>query len=223
MITKELFQFLKDLEKNNNREWFNEHKPTYKKQHENVKQFFSDVQGELSKNDSIEAHKIYRIYRDVRFSKDKSPYKKHFSGYFSREKPLLRGGYYLHIEPGNNTIVGGGFFAPNADDLKRIREEFSYDPSEFRAIINAPKFIETFGELHGDELKSAPRGFDKNDPAIDLLRKKQFIAFKKFSDKEVSSPKFIEEVINVYTNIRPFFDYMSNVLTTNSNGEPLYK
>lgn len=221
MISEELFKFLKDLEKNNNREWFNEHKPVYQKQHTLIKEFFQEVQDKLSENDKIEGHKIYRIYRDVRFSKDKSPYKKHFSGYFAREKPLLRGGYYLHIEPGN-TIVGGGFYGPNSDDLKRIREEFSYDASEFRAIINAPKFKETFGQLHGDELKSAPRGFDKNDPAIDLIRKKQFVVFKKFTDKEVKSVNFLNDVISVYQDIRPFFDYMSNVLTTNSNGEPLF-
>lgn len=221
MITKELFQFLKDLEKNNNREWFNEHKPIYQKQHAVVKEFFQEVQDKLSVSDKIEGHKIYRIYRDVRFSKDKSPYKKHFSGYFSREKPLLRGGYYLHIEPGNS-LVGGGFYGPNSDDLKRIREELAYDATELREIINAPSFKNTFGQLYGDELKSAPRGFDKNDPAIDLIRKKQFVVFKNFTDEEVTSPNFINDVISVYKDIRPFFDYMSNVLTTNSNGEPIY-
>ncbi|KXX67118.1 DUF2461 domain-containing protein [Flammeovirga sp. SJP92] len=223
MITEELFQFLKDLEENNNREWFNENKPTYQKHHKTVKELFQSVQDELSQTDQIDGHKIYRIYRDVRFSKDKSPYKKHFSGYFARVKPLLRGGYYLHIEPGNKSIVGGGFYGPNTDDLKRIREELSYDATELRNIIDAPSFKETFGEMYGEELKSAPRGFDKNDPAIDLIRKKQFIFFRTLTDEEVMAPDYMEKVMNAFIEIRPFFDFMSNVLTTDSNGEPLYK
>ncbi|MBD0402854.1 DUF2461 domain-containing protein [Flammeovirga sp. EKP202] len=222
MITEELFQYLKDLGENNNRDWFNENKPTYQKHLQTVKSLFQTVQDELSQTDQIEGHKIYRIYRDVRFSKDKSPYKKHFSGYFSRVKPMLRGGYYLHLEPGDKSIVGGGFYGPNSDDLKRIREELSYDATELRDIIEAPSFKEMFGEMYGEELKSAPRGFDKNDPAIDLIRKKQFIFFRTFKDEEVTAPDFSEKIMKGFIEIRPFFDYMSNVLTTDSNGEPLF-
>ncbi|MBB6462865.1 DUF2461 domain-containing protein [Flammeovirga kamogawensis] len=220
MVTKELFNFLNQLEKNNNREWFTENKPTFQKHQAEIKDLFQDVQTKLSATDNIEGHKIYRIYRDVRFSKDKLPYKKHFSGYFSRATKQLRGGYYLHIEH-NNTVVGGGFYAPNSEDLKRIRQEFEYGDSEMRTIIDSKEFKDTFGELVGDEVKSAPRGFDKNDPAIDLIRKKQFIAMRKFTDEEVLSPHFIEDVVKTFEALRPFFDYMSSILTTDLNGEPI--
>jgi len=218
MISKELFQFLKDLKANNTREWFNDHKPTFQFHQTEVKAFYQEVEGRLGQSDLIEKHKVFRIYRDVRFSKDKTPYKTRFAGYFIRATKELRGGYYLNIEPGN-CIVGGGFYGPESDDLKRIRKEFEQDDSEIRAILNNKKFKSTFGELQGEELKSAPRGFDPEHPAIDLIRKKQFYVIRKFTDKEVQSPDFTNQVIETYQTIIPFFDYMSSVLTTNMDGE----
>jgi uncharacterized protein (TIGR02453 family) len=218
MISKEAIQFLKELKQNNNREWFNERKPIFQNHQTDVKSFFQEVEDEMQKTDHIESHKVFRIYRDVRFSKDKSPYKSRFAGYFKRATQELRGGYYLNIEPGNS-IVGGGFYGPNAEDLKRIRKEFEQDDSEMRAILNEPNFKKIFGNLQGAEVKSAPRGFDAEHPAIDLIRKKQFYVYRKFTDKEVQSPDFINQVMETYLSIRPFFDYMSAVLTTNLDGE----
>ncbi len=218
MISKELFQFLKDLKQNNTREWFNNHKPIFQHHQKEVKVFYQAVEDRLLQTDQIEKHKVFRIYRDVRFSKDKTPYKTRFAGYFIRATKELRGGYYLNIEPGN-CIVGGGFYGPEPDDLKRIRKEFEQDDSEMRAILNDPTFKSIFGGLQGEEVKSAPRGFDPAHPAIDLIRKKQFYVFRKFTDKEVQSPNFIEEVMGTYLAIRPYFDYMSAVLTTNMDGE----
>ena len=220
MISKELFQFLKDLKSNNTREWFNEHKSVFQDHQKEVKAFYQEVESQLGQTDLIEKHKVFRIYRDVRFSKDKTPYKSRFAGYFMRATKELRGGYYLNVEPGNS-IVGGGFYGPESDDLKRIRKEFEQDDSEMRAILNNKKFKATFGELQGAELKSAPRGFDPEHPAIDLIRKKQFYVIRKFTDKEVQSPDFGKQVIETYQTIRPFFDYMSAVLTTNLDGESL--
>lgn len=220
MISKELFQFLKDLGKNNNREWFSEHKSAFQHYQKEVKAFYQEVEERLQQTDQIEKHKVFRIYRDVRFSKDKTPYKTRFAGYFIRATQELRGGYYLSIEPGN-CIVGGGFYGPEADDLKRIRKEFEQDDLEIRAILNDKKFKATFGELQGTELKSAPRGFDPKHPAIDLIRKKQFYVFRKFTDKQVQSPDFINQVMDTYLTIRPYFDYMSAVLTTNLDGESI--
>jgi len=220
MISKELFQFLTDLEQNNTREWFNEHKPTFQKHHTEAKVFYQKVEEKLQQTDQIEKYKVFRIYRDVRFSKDKTPYKTRFAGYFIRATRELRGGYYLNIEPGN-CIVGGGFYGPEPDDLKRIRKEFEQDDSEIRTILNNPKFKSIFGGLQGEEVKSAPRGFDPAHPAIDLIRKKQFYVFRKFTDKEVQSPDFINQVMETYLTIRPYFDYMSAVLTTNMDGESM--
>jgi uncharacterized protein (TIGR02453 family) len=122
------------------------------------------------------------------------------------------------LEPGNS-FVGGGFYAPNKEDLKRIRQEFEMDDSEIRAILNDPKFKKTFGTLLGSELKTAPRDFSPEHKAIDLIRKKNFYVMRSFTDKEVMSPNFLKEVIDTYSTIRPFFDLMSSILTTNLDGE----
>ncbi|HRB71214.1 MAG TPA: DUF2461 domain-containing protein [Flavobacterium sp.] len=221
MITKAELDILITLRNNNNREWFTEHKKEFQQHEKKAKAFFQEVYDELGKQDSIEKMQIFRIYRDVRFSKDKAPYKNHFSVGFTRTKPLLRGGYYLHIEPGAS-FVGGGFWDPNAEDLNRIRKEFEMDDEEIRTIISDPVFKSFFGTLEGEELKTAPKGFDKTHPAIDLIRKKQYLISRSFTDKEVTSPDFKKEVLATFQAMRPFFDYMSEVLSTNLNGEPLY-
>lgn len=216
-ISKDTIRFLKDLAKNNNREWFNEHKTIFKQHQNEAKAFFQEVQEQLRQTDNIEGHKIYRIYRDVRFSKDKTPFRNRFAGSFKRATEALRGGYYLRIEPGNS-IVGGGFFAPNPKDLYRIRKEFEFDDAPIRELLDDKYFKNMFGELQGNEVKTAPRDFDKDHPAIDLIRKKQFVAFRPFSDVEVCSPGFAEEVNKTFLALRPYFDYMSEVLTTDLNG-----
>lgn len=114
--------------------------------------------------------KMFRIYRDVRFSKNKQPYKNHLAVSYHRRKPHLRGGYYLHIEPGNS-FIACGFWDPKPDDLLRIRKEFEMDDVYIRKILNDPDFVSTFGNLQGEEVKTAPKGFDKNHPAIDLIKK----------------------------------------------------
>jgi len=221
MITKPVLDFLKDLTENNNREWFADNKKAFQANDALAKSFFNDVDEELRKLDSIDKMQIFRIYRDVRFSKDKTPYKNHFSAWFSRTKPALRGSYYLHIQPGGNSFVEGGFWEPNAPDLLRIRKEFEMDDSEIKAIASNPKFIEYFGELRGEGVKTSPKGFDKNHPAIELIKKKQFLLVRNFTDKEVLSKNFKEEVIATFEAMRPFFDYMSDVLTTDLNGESI--
>ena len=221
MLSKDVFSFLKKLQSNNNREWFNEHKATFKTIETGVKQFYNQLFEQLNQVDSIDSFKVFRIYRDVRFSKNKLPYKTHFGGSFHRTKPELRGGYYLHIAPNNKSFIATGFWDPNKEDLFRIRKEFEMDASELRGLMNQPTFKSVWGALQGDELKSAPRGFDKLDPNIDLIRKKQFIFTKTYLDKEVLSDDYDKEVIKNFKVIRPYFDYMSSVLTTNLNGESI--
>ncbi|MGB6267643.1 MAG: DUF2461 domain-containing protein [Olleya sp.] len=222
-IPRETFTFLKDLEKNNNRDWFNEHKSAFKEIEIEVKQVYNQLFQLLNKHDEIDKVKLFRIYRDVRFSKNKRPYKTHFGGSFNRVKPRLRGGYYLHIQPNNESFIATGFWEPAKEDLLRIRKEFEMDDQEMRDILNDKKFNVIWGDLQGDELKTAPKGFDKEHSAIDLLRKKQYIFVKKYTDKEVLSPNFLEDVNTAFKAIRPFFNYMSEVLTTDLNGVSLIK
>ena len=123
-ISPSVFDFLKKLEKNNNREWFNEHKKEYKSIEADVKKVYNIVFENLKTHDDVDKIKIFRIYRDVRFSKNKTPYKTHFSGSFHRTKPELRGGYYLHLAPNNESFIATGFWNPNKEDLMRLRKEF---------------------------------------------------------------------------------------------------
>lgn len=220
-IEKATFQFLKDLKQNNNREWFTEHKGDFTKAQANAKDFYSAIQTNLNAHDEIDKFKLFRIYRDVRFSKDKTPYKSHFGGSFHRKKPELRGGYYLHICPGDS-FIAGGFWEPNKEDLFRIRKEFEMDDTEIREILSDPNYVKHFGgKFEGEELKTAPKGFDKEHPAIDLIRKKGFIAIERFTDKEMLSKNFLTKIDKSFKALRPFFNYMSDVLTTNLNGESL--
>lgn len=219
-IKKDTLTFLKNIKANNTREWFTEHKPNYVIAKDDVKDFGNALMKELNNHDHIEQIKVYRIYRDVRFSKDKTPYKTNIGCSFVRATEKLRGGCYLQIEPGNS-FVGGGFWGPETADLKRIRNEFVQDASEFRDILASDQFIKYFGMLEGDALKTAPRGFDKQHPNIDLIRMKQFLIGRKFTDKEVTSANFLKECNETFKAMRPFFDYMSDVLTTNENGESI--
>jgi len=220
-FSKDILDFFKKLEKNNDRDWFNEHKPEFKANEAKAKEAYKFIYESLNKHDIVDGFKLFRIYRDVRFSKNKLPYKTHFGGSFNRKKPELRGGYYVHIQPHNQSFIATGFWEPNKDDLLRIRREFEQDDEDIRTLINDKKFKSIWGDFVGDELKTAPRNFDKDHPAIDLIRKKQFIFTKTYTDKEVTSDGFIDDVNASFKAIRPFFDYMSDVLTTNLNGESI--
>lgn len=214
----EALVFLNKLKRNNNREWFNAHKTEFQQLQIEIKRFYEDIKLNLQQHDEIEKLKMFRIYRDVRFSKDKTPYNYHFAGSFSRSGKKLRGGYYLRIRPGES-FLAGGFWQPNKEDLFRIRKEIEFSDRELRAILAEKEFKHIFGGvLVGEELKTAPKGFSKDDPAIDLLRKKGFVAIRNFTDKEVLSTSFATEVNRSFKALRPYFDYMSEVLTTDLNG-----
>ena len=223
-ISKSTLQFLKDLSENNNRPWFNDNKDRYTAAYENMIGFAEALIDEMSHHDHLVPmsgkKSLFRIYRDVRFSKDKSPYKNNFAGGLKRATKWLRGGYYYHIEPGTS-FAGGGFWGPNTADLKRIRDEIAADHQPLMKIISSPTFKKTFGTLQGETVKTAPKGFDKDHPAINLLRHKQFLISRPFTEAEVTSPNFVKELSQTFQKMRPFFDYMSEVLTTDSNGVPI--
>lgn len=218
VISDEVLKFLTALRENNNREWFNERKPKFKALEKEVKAFYADLGLLMSQHDDIEKIKPYRIYRDIRFSKDKTPYKSHFAVNFMRRKPELRGGYYMRIKPGGNSFVGGGFWNPSRRDLERVRKEWELDTEEIREIMMDPVFHKFWGEMQGEQLKTAPRGFDREHPDIALINYKQWTFSHTFTDEEVLAPDFAETVNAYFRSIRPFFDYMSEILNTDLNG-----
>ena len=220
IINPDLFSFFSKLKQNNNRDWFQSNKAEFKLLEGQVKLFMKEIEQNLQIHDKIEKAKMFRIYRDVRFSKNKTPYKTHFGLAFHREKPALRGGYYLHLEP-ENSFLGVGFWAPEKEDLQRIRKELEIDAEEYRQIMDNKAFKKHWGSLSGEEVKTAPKGFSKEHPNIDLIKKKQHVFIKNFSDQEVLSSDFIRVIDTHFQNIRPFFDYISHVLTTDLNGVSL--
>lgn len=221
-IQQSTFDFLKELSANNNRDWFADHKPHYEAARENVAEFADALLRRLSASDELETisgkKSMFRIYRDVRFSKNKQPYKTALSGSFRRASQLRRGGYYFHLSPGD-TLIGGGFYGIEKDDLKRIRQEFDQDGDSMRKIMSDQAFVEQFGEMRGEQLKTSPQAYSRDHPNIDLLRYKQFYAGRQFTDREVLSANFLDEATAALLALRPFFDYFSEVLTTDANGE----
>lgn len=223
-IERSTLQFLKNLSQNNSRDWFNAHRELYDHAHENAVQFVDALIVKMNTHDSIETpsarKSLYRIYNDVRFSKDKSPYSPRFAGYLRRTKPNLRGGYYFWIRPGQSR-VGCGFVYPNAQDLQRIRMDIFHNHEDWHRLLSSKSLLNTFGGMRGEQVKTAPRGFPKDHEAIGLLRYKQYWFERAFTDKEVLDPSFLNRVNQTFKAIRPFFDHMSDVLTTDLNGELL--
>lgn len=223
-IQKESFDFLKKLARNNNREWFSKHKDEYVRAHENMVSFASALLAEMNKHDNIETasgkDSLFRIYRDVRFSKDKTPYNAMWHGGFKRATKKLRGGYYFCLEPGKS-FIGGGFWGPNTEDLQRIRQDIDVNFDEWNRMLAAKPLVQAFGSLQGEQLTSSPRGYAKDHPAVHLLRYKQFLLKHDFSDAEVLSPSFAKTASDIFKRMRPFLNFMSDILTTDVNGVSL--
>lgn len=217
-VSKASLAFLNKLRENNHKDWMQEHKKQYQASEVSLKGLYGEILKGVSVLDEIEKQKIFRINRDVRFSKNKTPYNSHRSVSWSRLGAHRRGSYYLRIEPGG-CAIGGGFFGPEPKDLLRIRKEFEMDSDEIRAILdqnNFKKFYKNFNQSY--VVKTAPKGFSKEDPNIDLIRLKSFFVVHEFTDSQVQSPNFSEKVVEGFGLLRPYFDYMSDVLTTDLNG-----
>lgn len=217
MSLETTFNFLRKIKDNNNREWFNANKATFLEAQAEVKSYVKQLEEAMLTHDSLEITKtkIFRIYKDVRFSKDKTPYKTNWNISFKRLGAALRGGYYLQLKPGNSYIAGG-FFGPNPQDLLHIRKHISQDAEFLReAIAATAKYL---GNMEGEQVKSAPKGFSKEDPNIDVLRYKQFLFRKSFTDQEVQSDQAAQLISDGFKAYRPFFDAMSEILTTDLNG-----
>jgi len=220
VIPKNTISFLKELKLNNNKVWFNKNKDQFNAIQSDIKIFAQEVKDSLSISDDIEKLKIFRIYRDLRFSKDKTPFKKNIGMAFHRAKPELRGGYYLEISA-DESFLAVGFWNPNKEDLLRIRKEIEIDGQEFKSVINHKKIKNIWGDMKGEELKTSPKGFNIDHEHIDIIKKKQFIFIKKLKENDILDNNFQRQLVNYFESIRPFFDYMSEVLTTNLNGESI--
>lgn len=221
-ISKANFKFLNDLSKNNNRIWFEKNKANYEIYHQEVIAFADALLAELQKFDVIETpngkKSLHRIYRDIRFSKDKTPYKNHWSGGFKRAGEDRRGGMYFHLE-NKNVMIAGGFWAPNDKDLLHLRKQIDLDSKPLRDVLKNKSFKNYFGEIQGEKLKTAPKGFEKDNENLDLINLKQFYFVHTFSDAEIFEKNFYKKVAEGFKKLMPYFNVMTNYLTTNLNGE----
>ncbi|MFC4231393.1 DUF2461 domain-containing protein [Parasediminibacterium paludis] len=214
MIQKETLNFFKDLEQNNNKPWFEANKSRYEAAKENYLQFIEALLPHIRKIESIfeKDLKKYasRVYRDIRFSKDKSPYKNNISGLIERAPDNKKCPFYINVQLGE-TFIGGGVWQPDAELLNKVRQEIDYNGSEFNNIINKKSFIDTFGKLSGEALVRPPKGYDADNPNIELLKLKQYIIHKKFEDDVVCSNDFIKEIVICYKEALPFFHFFDAV------------
>ncbi len=218
MITKDILKFLKELKENNDREWFAENKEWYEKSKKDFSEFVDLLILEIRKLDPeigpLEAKDCqFRIYRDVRFSKDKSPYKTNFGAYISRGgKKLNFAGYYFHMEPGEY-FLSGGVYMPDGTVLKAIRQEIFHRIDEFNGILNAPAFKKNFGGLSEmEKMKTAPKDFPKDFPDMELLKHKHYIMSKNLKEKELLSPDLIKVAKETYKAMVPFNHFLNAVI-----------
>ena len=218
MSTKVL-KFLSELKENNDRDWFKANKQYYEEARIEFKGMVENLISALAFTNprlaNLEAKDtIFRIYRDVRFSKDKSPYKIAMGAYMAPggRKSLLAG-HYLHIEPGNSFLAGGSH-CPPGDKLKSIRSEIYYNNSEFNAILNSGDFKRLFGELVGDKLKRPPVGFPKDFEDIDILKFKDYTIFQKIDDKAVERSDFLKASVDIFEKMNPFIDFLNRALSS---------
>lgn len=222
MILPGTLRFLAELEAHNEKPWFEANKQRYLVAHANMVDFADALLERMQAHDKLStpsgAKSLMRIYTDQRFHKDKPPYAPRFGGRLVRVKPALRGGYFYRIQPGDRSHVTCGFMGPEASDLRLIRQDIDHDHQTWRKILRGKNVRAHFGELFGEEVATIPRGYAKDHPAADLLRKRQFLLRRTFTDKEVLAPGILDEVVLTFRAVRPWFDHMTAVLTSDGNG-----
>jgi len=219
MIKSQTVEFLKQLIDNNNREWFQANKAAYDIARENVIEFTAELIKLLQQMDpgidaALDPKKaVMRIYRDIRFSKNKTPYKNNF-GISVPTSGLKSGGveYYFHITPGAS-FIGGGYWMPENDHLKKIRQEIDYNAHDLKSIIDAPDFVELFGEFRKQEqLKTVPKGYEPDNENLDLLKLKSFIAWHPVKDKELFKADAVQNIAQICAKIHPLNIFLKNAL-----------
>ena len=214
---KPVLEFLSGLQKNNNKAWFEKNRPAYESAKEQFEDFIDEVIigfGSVEDMRGITARDcVFRIYRDVRFSKDKSPYKMNMGASIGPGgKKSWRLSYYMHVEPHGASMVAGGLHAPDSAQLVKFRDAIDSDSKPFKKVVNHKAFKEAFGAVSGEKLKTVPKGYDRDHPDIELLRMKEVVALKQFTDAVVLSPNFSARVVEAFTAMKPFLDYLNSVI-----------
>ena len=218
MLQANTVTFLQKLSKNNNKPWFDKHRDDYQVAKEDYEAFVSQLLESLSTSEPLFKEQqakdcIFRIFRDVRFSKDKTPYKAHFGAFFSKGGRKYPGaGYYFHLEPGGKSFVGGGLWVPEAPLLKAVRQEIDYNFDEFSNIIKNKKFKTLFKKIEGEQLKTLPQGYAADNPAIEYLKMKSFTVSFNIPDTDVLGKGVVKKAMDVFTIMRPCIDFLNRSL-----------
>ena len=222
MLSKDTLQFLEDLKANNNRDWFLDSKKRYEAFKKDLHQLIGDLLDAMKPLDpSLEMLEVknctFRINRDIRFSKDKSPYKSHVGIWISSgAKGMNRSGYYIQIEKGAS-FIAGGLYCPEAEDLKKMRKEIAYFHDDLEAILNEKNFKKEFKDFDRNEkntLKNPPRGYEKDHPAIELLKLKSFESTQRIDISEVTKKDFVATVSKKLIALKPLNDFINRALTS---------
>lgn len=222
MITKEALQFLEDLVANNNTEWMHANKKRYENYKKDYHNYIASILAEMKALDkTLEPLEVknctFRINRDIRFSKDKSPYKTNMGVWFTQNKNRKNSpGYYIHFEKGKS-FIAGGVWCPEPSELKQIRKEIEFFHDDLNAIVTNKSFKSEFGEIDRDEnnmLKKAPKDFDPNHPAVEFLKLKSYTASKKIDDKIFTSPDFSKQIAKKLIALQPMNDFLRRALET---------
>lgn len=218
MLQKSTIKFLKELAENNNKPWFDDNKDVYTKAKNDFEALVKEMLDLLSalepdfKNQQAK-NCIFRIFRDVRFAKDKSPYKPNFGAYFSKGgKKANAAGYYIHIQPGGKCFLAGGVWMPEAPVLKAIRQEIDYNFEAFSKIINQKNFKKLFQKLDGETLKTVPQGYAAENPAIEFLKMKSFVVMHHFPDKDLTAEGFTQQCFETYKVMQPLVDFLNEAM-----------
>ena len=209
--------FLQELSKNNNREWFNDNRKSYEAAKAEFEEFLNDVIPALRNfDDQIGTLKakdcMFRIFRDVRFSKNKDPYKTNMGGFISKGgRKGIHAGYYIHIEP-EKSFLGGGIYMPQSDVLKKIRQEILYQVDEFKSIINDKNFLKTYTQMEGNKLVRPPKGFPADFPDIELLKYKSYVAVHELSNDDILKDNFKKHIAKTFKVLHPFNAFLNRSL-----------
>lgn len=218
MINPAVFKFLTGLKANNDKEWFDANRAQYNNLRKEFEQFIEVIIGEIAAFDKPASQttakaSLFRINRDIRFSNDKMPYKTNFGAFIANGgRKSINAGYYIHVEPGE-CFLSGGIYMPSSPVLKAIRSEIYENTDEFLEIIHAPGFIKHFGkELWGEKLRSAPKGFSRDYPHIEILKYKHYTVIKDEPDAVYTKPGFVKEVKEVFGAIAPFNAFLNRAV-----------
>lgn len=208
--------FLKNLKRHNNREWFEDHRADYDEARQAFEAYIAALLGRLAATDNLGGllpkDCIFRLHRDLRFAKDKSPYKTHFGAYLAPGgRKSRRMGYYIHIEPGGASMLAGGLHEPEPKQLAAFRQSVDRSPARLKALLSDRTFRRTFGDLAGEKLSTAPKGYPRDHPEVELLKLKQPTVVHRLTDTEVVRAGFVPATLRVLGVMKPFLKYLEDL------------